>query len=148
VSRLPFIIAAVAIGGIISLQPGLNADVARRLGNPMVAVFFSTAVAFLLAALYILLTRQPIAWSAVAALPWYLWFAGLIGFFFVLGTMWLAPILGAALLFAAVVAGQMIGATIWDQIGIAGYQGQSIDPWRLAGIAFVLVGVWLLQKPA
>ena len=78
----------------------------------MVAVFISTAVASSLAALYILVTRQPIAWSAVAALPWYLWFAGLIGFFFVLGTMWLAPILGAALLFAAVVAGQMIGATI------------------------------------
>ena len=62
------------------------------------------------------------------------------------GGLWLAPILGAALLFAAVVAGQMIVATLADLIGFSGYQSQSFDPWRILGILLVLGGVWAFSR--
>jgi uncharacterized membrane protein YdcZ (DUF606 family) len=104
-SKLPYILIAIAVGGVLTLQPGLNADAARRIGSPLGAVF-------------------------------------------VIGGLWLAPILGASVLFAAVVAGQMIGATIADQFGVGGYQAHAFDPWRIVAIALVLAGVWLFQRAA
>ncbi len=81
-------------------------------------------------------------------MPWHLWFGGLIGVVFVLVALWLAPILGGSVLFAAVVAGQMIGAMIADQVGVGGYQTHAFDPWRIVAIVLVLGGVWLFQRAA
>ena len=108
---------------MIALQPGLNADVARRLGTPVGAAFLSILVAFVLSALYIVISRHPFPLGAIAAMPWYLWLGGLFGFAFVAGTLFVAPVLGGALLFAAIVLGQMIAATLADHFGVAGYPG-------------------------
>ena len=40
-TRLPYLFLAVALGAMIAIQPGLNADVARRLGTPVGAAFLS-----------------------------------------------------------------------------------------------------------
>jgi uncharacterized membrane protein YdcZ (DUF606 family) len=40
----------------------------------------------------------------------------------------------------------MIAATIADWLGLGGYQSQGLDPWRLAGIALVLTGVFVYQQ--
>jgi transporter family-2 protein len=146
--KLPYILAAVVIGGLLTLQAGFNADVARRVGNPFGAAVISVSVSFTLAVSYYLATRQHLAWGAVAGVPKYLFLAGFVGFIFVIGTIWLAPILGATLLFAAIVAGQMIVATIADYTGIAAYQSQTFDPWRIVGIGLVLAGVWIFQRAA
>ena len=147
-SKLPFILAAIAIGGLLTIQPGLNSDVARRLGNPFGAGTVSMFVSFTVGVAIVLFSRQNVAWSGVLSMPWYLWFAGTIGVVFVIGTLWLAPILGAALLFASIVAGQMIGATAADFFGFGGYQGHNFDWLRVAGIALVLAGVWVFQRAA
>lgn len=144
--KLPYILVAVVMGVVVAIQPGLNADVARRLGSPVGAAFLSIAISFAASLAYVVIAREPIGFSGLASLPWYLWLAGIIGFMFVVGGLWLAPVLGAALLFASIVAGQMIGATLADQFGFAGYQAQSLDPWRLAGIGLVLAGVIVFQR--
>ncbi|MBZ0228057.1 MAG: DMT family transporter [Bauldia sp.] len=146
--KLPFVLAAIAFGGLIALQPGLNADVARRIGTPFGAAFLSTCVAFVVSVVYMLVVRPPLAFGALPGLPWHLWFAGAIGFAFVVGALWLAPILGAALLFASLVAGQMIVALLADYFGIGGYQAQGLDLWRIGGMGFVLAGVWMFQQSA
>ena len=145
-TKLPFLLAALAIGGAVAIQPILNADVARRLGNPFVAAFLSISVSFVIALAYVVVTRQHIPWSGVVLLPWYLWFAGSIGLFFVAGTLWLAPILGAAALFAAIIAGQMITATVVDWIGFGNTQAQHFDPLRIVAILLVLGGVVIFQR--
>jgi transporter family-2 protein len=145
-SKLPYILTAIAIGGVLTIQPGLNAEVARRVANPLGAGLVSIFVSFILSLAIVFGSRQNVAWSALPALPWYLWFAGSIGVIFVLGTLWLAPLLGAALLFASMVAGQMLVATIADLTGLAGYQSHGFDPWRIAGIVLVLAGVWAFQR--
>lgn len=144
--KLPFILAAIAIGGLLTIQPGLNADVARRLGSPFGAGVVSIFVSFIVVGAILLASRQNVAWGAAVAMPWYLWLAGSIGVVFVVGTLWLAPILGAAVLFVCVIAGQMIVATLIDVFGFGGYQSQAFDPWRIAGIGLVLAGVWIFQR--
>ncbi len=147
-SKLPYVVAAVAVGGFISLQPGLNADVARRIGSPFAAAFLSIGISFAFALFYILSTRQSATWAAAWSLPWYLWIPGVIGFVFVAVGLWLAPILGASTLFASIVAGQLISATIVDQLGVGGYEAHAFDPWRIVAVALVLSGVWLFQLRA
>lgn len=144
--RLPYILVAVVLGAVVAMQPGLNADVARRIGSPVAAAFVSILVAFLLSFAYVILARESVSWGVLTSMPRHLWVAGLVGFMFVVGGLWLAPILGAALLFASIVAGQMIGATLADQFGFAGYQAQSLDPWRIAGIGLVIAGVLVFQR--
>lgn len=145
-SKFPYIVAAIAVGGFLSLQPGLNADVARRIGSPFAAAFLSITISFVLALGYVLSTRQSVTWPAVGSLPWYLWIPGSIGFVFVAAGLWLAPILGASALFASIVVGQMIAAALVDQFGVGGYQAHEFDPWRILAIALVLSGVWLFQR--
>lgn len=146
--KLHFIVLAVTIGGLIALQPGLNAEVSRRLGSPFVAAFISVTVAFILCLGYMLVTRPTIHWSAIGTMPWYVWLGGVIGVVFVIGTLWLAPVLGAGTLFAAMVAGQMITATAVDWAGLTGYQSQGFDPMRLVAIALVVGGVAIFYRTA
>jgi len=145
-NRLPYLLIAMALGGMIALQPGLNADVARRLGTPVGAAFLSILVAFVLSALYIAISRHPLPLGAITTLPWYLWFPGLFGFLFVIGGLFVAPVLGGALLFAAIVLGQMVAATLADHFGVAGYPGHTIDPYRIIGILLVVAGVFLFHR--
>jgi transporter family-2 protein len=147
-TKLGFVLAALTIGGVLTLQPGLNAEVARRLGSPFGAGVLSICVSFALVLALFLSSGQGASWSAALSMPWYLWLAGAIGVVFVVGTLWLAPILGAALLFVCIIAGQMITATLADAIGFGGYQAQAFDPWRIVGLGLVLAGVWLFQRPA
>lgn len=145
-TRLPALFVAVSLGIMIALQPGLNADVARRLGTPVGAAFLSISTSFTLCAIYILATRQGFPISALPSLPWYLWIGGVIGFVFVVGGISVAPVLGGALLFAAIVLGQMIGALLADQFGIGAYAAREIDVYRIAGVVLVLAGVFLFQR--
>jgi transporter family-2 protein len=148
VPKFPFILAAIVIGGVLTLQPGLNADVARRLGNPFAAGVVSIFVSLTVSAAVMLALRPHANWAAIGAMPWYLWLAGTVGVVFVVGTLWLAPVLGAATMFASVVAGQLIMATAADHFAFGGYQGHPVDIWRIAGIVCVLAGVWLFSRTA
>ncbi len=145
-TRLPALFVAVSLGIMIALQPGLNADVARRFGSPVGAAFLSISISFALCAVYILATRQGFPLAALPSLPWYLWIGGVIGFVFVVGGISVAPVLGGALLFAAIVLGQMIGALLADQFGIGAYAAREIDIQRVAGVALVVAGVFLFQR--
>jgi transporter family-2 protein len=145
-SRMPHLMIAVALGVMIALQPGLNADVARRLGTPVGAAFLSISISFTLCAAYVLFTRQGFAIAALPSLPWYLWFGGVIGFLFVVGGLFVAPVLGGALLFAAIVLGQMIASVVADYFGVGAYAARELDPLRIAGVVLVVAGVFLFQR--
>jgi len=147
VTKLPYILAAIFIGGLLTFQPGINAEVGRRIGNGFAAGTVSILVSGIVSVAFLLVTRQQANWGATLSMPWYLWIAGVIGIIFVVGATLLAPVLGAGLLFVSVVAGQMLVAMINDYTGFAGYgSSHSVDGWRLAGVGLVLVGVWVFQK--
>jgi transporter family-2 protein len=143
---LPFILAAVAIGGALALQPGLNGELARRVGSMFGAIFLSITLSLVLAGIALLIMRPPISFAGLSSVPPYVWLNGVIGFAFVIGTLWLAPVLGSAVLFASIVAGQMIVAVIADHYGLGGYRTADIDVWRIAGIVLVVGGVVAFQQ--
>jgi transporter family-2 protein len=70
---------------------------------------------------------------------------GLLGAFYVLGSVVTAPRLGAASLVAVILAGQTATSLIVDHFGWVGFEESPITPGRLAGIGLVAAGVVLVR---
>ena len=83
--------------------------------------------------------------SRVESAPWWVGVGGLLGAVYVLGSVVAAPKLGAATLVAVILAGQAVASLLVDHFGWVGFEENPITPGRLAGVAFVAVGVALVR---
>ena len=75
----------------------------------------------------------------------YLGGSPLLGATFVTSSIVLAPRLGAAVLIATVVAGQMVGSLFVDHYGAVGYPQHAVSVSRVVGVALIVAGVALIQ---
>jgi transporter family-2 protein len=146
-SSLPYMLVAALFGALVAFQPLVNAVLARSIGSPYGAAAISIAVAFVGAlAMIAVAGRGDIGRATLAAVPWWVYFAGLIGTVFVAGGVVIAPVTGALLFFACVVAGQLGGAMLADHFGWLGVAVRPISLVRLVGLALVLGGAVLVQR--
>ena len=74
-----------------------------------------------------------------------MWIGGLLGAFYVLGSIVAAPRLGAVTLVALILAGQTLASLAVDHFGWVGFEEQPITPLRLAGVALLAAGVALVR---
>ena len=81
----------------------------------------------------------------VKLLPWWVVFGGLIGSAVVAGGAAIATIIGAAIFFVCLIAGQLVGSTIVDHKGAFGLAKHSISITWLMDLRLVLLGVLLVQ---
>lgn len=142
-----FLLLAVLAGALLPVQTGVNVQLRGLFGHPLGAALVSFVVGTLglvavVAALRVPLPLGP-AWSRGA---WWHWSGGLLGAAYILGTIVLAPRLGAATLIAALVAGQMAASLIVDHYGWVGFAEHPISPLRLAGAALIVMGVMLVRR--
>jgi transporter family-2 protein len=77
--------------------------------------------------------------------PWWVWIGGLLGAFYVAGSIVTAPKLGAVTLVAAIVFGQTLASVLVDQFGWVGFKEHHASPGRLAGVVLVAAGVVLVR---
>jgi transporter family-2 protein len=56
------------------------------------------------------------------------------------------PRTGAATFSVVLITGQLIGALIMDHFGWLGLSERPISLSRIAGIIFLLLGIWLVQR--
>ena len=144
---LAYLSAAVLLGALVSVQPLMNAVLARALGSAYGAAAISIAVAFLGAVAMLAVTgRGDTSRAALASVPWWIYLAGLVGTVFVAGGVVIAPVTGALLFFACVVFGQLVGAMLADHVGAFGVAVRPISALRLLGLALVLAGAVLVQR--
>ena len=141
-----YIAAAIALGVSLSLQPPINAVMARTLGSTLLSASISIEICLVLV-VFIWLTwgKGGGDLSQVRALPWWVVLGGVIGVAFVAGSIVVAPVLGVALFFVCVVAGQLLGATLADQVGAFGMPVQPVNLMKLFGVGLVLAGAALVQ---
>ncbi len=142
-----YFVLSLLSGAILPLQAALNAGLAARTTGPLfsTAVNFTTGLIVLVIALVVMRVPLP-AVGVSLGVPWYYWTGGLLGMFFVISTMIAAPKLGAAFLIALVICGQISASLIFDHYGWLGYQVREINPGRLTGAGFLLIGVFLVYK--
>jgi len=142
----PYYLFAVAAGAMLPFQFGINSVLARYVDGAARAslVSFVVGALVLLAAVLLFFRGLPPAEKAVAA-PWWVWVGGLLGAFYVLGSVVTAPRLGAATLVALILAGQAAASLTVDHYGIVGFQENPVTPGRLLGIVLVAAGVVLVR---
>lgn len=142
-----YIAAAIAVGAALSLQPPINSAMAERLDSTLLAASISVAISLVLVvAIWLTVGKGNGDLSQIRSLPWWVALGGLIGVFFVVGGVMIAPVLGVALFFVCIVGGQLLGATLADQFGAFGVQQQPVNGMKLLGLSLVLVGAALVES--
>jgi transporter family-2 protein len=142
-----YIIVALAAGALMPLQAGINSQLARYVGHPVVAALVSFAVGTVALLAYSLALRQPPpGWAVLGQSPWWVWIGGLFGAFFVAAAAAFAPRLGAATFISITVAGQMFVSLLLDHYGLVGFAEKPASALRLLGAALLVAGVVLIRR--
>jgi bacterial/archaeal transporter family-2 protein len=140
------IVAAIA-GTLLPTQAGINSQLARHLGHPLLAASVSFAIGTIALILYTVIfhiSLPPL--TQITKIPWYLWIGGLLGIVYLTTTIILAPLLGAATTIGLVVAGQMLASIFLDNFGWVGFPVHPLSFWRAIGAILLIVGVALIRR--
>lgn len=146
-SNVLYIAVAVVVGAAISVQPPINATMARGLSSPLLAASISIFISLVIVTiLWLSWGKETGNIAQVKMLPWWVIIGGIVGVVFVVGSVVVAPVLGVALFFVCVVAGQLIGSTLIDQFGLFGLTVKPLNMMKLVGLGLVLLGAILVQN--
>jgi len=146
--RIFLLLLAVAAGAMLPIQATLNAKMAKFAASPVLAALLSFATGTVALILYALFTQPNIITQLTSTrqAPIYIWLAGIIGAFYVVGSVSLLPQLGVALTFSLIIAGQMLVTLVLDHYGLLGVPVKTINLPRLIGILLIIGGVILIRK--
>jgi len=138
---------AVFAGAALPVQAALNVQVRGIVGNPLRASLVSFAVGIVVLFVLALAVRDPLPpLAAVTHAPWWVWFGGVLGAFYIIASIVIVPRLGSAFAFALVVAGQMAASLAIDRFGLFGVPQAAFSVQRLIGAALLVGGVLLVRK--
>lgn len=138
---LPFL-----AGSMLALQAGINGELAKSLHGVLAASLVSFAVGSAALLLLVLLNRELPTLPALKGLSWWQWSGGLLGAFYIVTAAYSGPRIGALLFMALVLAGQLGMAVLLDHNGWAGFRESSITSGKVAGLALIIGGVWLIRR--
>lgn len=139
---------ALALGAGVSVatQQVLNGNLRSALESSAWAGLISYAGGLLTMIVAVIVLGEGVPPIRVmAGVPWWAWSGGLFGGAFILLSILLLPSLGAATLFALVIAGQVLAAVTLDHFGALGLTPHPISTARLAGAALLIGGVMLMR---
>lgn len=141
------LLLAAGAGASFVVQQAVNARLRVALGSAYWAGLVSYAGGTLVMALAIAALRE--RWPSAAAMtraPWWSWTGGFFGAVYIVVAIVLVPRLGAALVVALIVLGQMLASLAVDQAGAFGLPRVPIDAWRVAGALLLVVGAVCIQR--
>lgn len=134
---------AFLMGVAMSIYLPMNSSVSRYLGSSIAATVTFFAAALLTAALILLLTGEYKAIARIGHVPKYLYLAGFISAFMIVGTTFLIPKIGARAFFILLVAGQILMALIVSHFGILESPRDPITFKKVLAGALVVIGALL-----
>jgi transporter family-2 protein len=141
-----FYFLIVGAGVSVALQQVLNANLRMELGSAWWTGLISYLVGTLAMLAIAIVSGGP--WLSVtmaARTSWISWTGGIFGAIFIATAILMLPRFGAATVLALIVVGQMLGSLTFDHFGLLGIQQHSANPIRLAGAAFLILGVVLIR---
>ena len=137
----------IASGFGLALQIGMNSKLRTVLQNANLAALISFLVGTTALIVLLVVTRTPMpARDTLTSVPAWAWFGGLMGAFYVAISTVVASQLGTASLLGLALSGQLAMALVVDHFGWLGLPEHPITLTRLAGVALLGVGVWLVSR--
>lgn len=139
------ILIMAVVGGGVAMQAPINAGLGKHTGS-FAAAAVSFAVGTLILATIVLVSGKAGGLGSVAHVDWYLLLGGALGAAYVFTALVLVSQIGAGAVAAAVVAGQLTTSVILDRVGFLGLEQQPITASRVAGVALLLAGTYLIVR--
>jgi len=139
------LIILAVIGGIaVALQGQFMGLMDKNIGT-LESVFITYASGGIIAALAMIASRGGNL-KAFQTVPWYALSSGLVGLVIIGAIGYTVPRLGLSKAFTIIVTSQFLVAAILDHYGLLGAVVRPMDLSRLAGMALLVTGVWLIVK--
>ena len=124
----------------------INGRLRFILGAPVWAATAQFVVGLVLLILFGVLTRQAVPAAAdIGRAPWWMWTGGLFGALFILMAVVATPALGAALMLASSIVGQLGAALVIDHYGLFGGTVFPVTGTRVIGVVLLGIGVVLIR---
>lgn len=140
-----FLIVAMLAGGVaVAVQPSINARLAEKTGF-LQAATISFAVGTMVLLIFSLVSHQGSLRRAGEA-DWWQLTGGFFGAFFVTMTIVAVPRIGTTAVLALTIVSQLVAGLVMDHFGLFGMRGIPFDGKRIAGVALLLIGVFLICK--
>ena len=145
-SPLIYIVIMCIAGMGIPVMATLNADLSSKLNSPALATVILFLIGGSVATLYLLITEGVPKVAINKPIPIMSYLGGLFIIFYIASVTWIAPKIGIGNAIAMVLLGQMISMTVIDHYGLWGALQYAVSKQRLAGLALMAVGVFLVMK--
>ena len=138
----------VVAGMMGATQTAVNGALGRILHSSIQAALISFLVGAITLLLFVAIREgrfNRVAQAAKSGMPWWIWFGGSLGAFFVFGSVILVPLVGTGLTVIFSLLGMIIGSLMVDQFGILGAPRKPIIPVQILGLLLLLAGVGLIR---
>ncbi|MCB1339145.1 MAG: DMT family transporter [Maritimibacter sp.] len=141
---LPLIFLGLFMGAVMSIYIPMISQTARLMGSGPLANVPFFFIAFVTSLVVAFATGNRAAeFGKIFNLPLLPLTAGIMSAGMIIGTSFLIPRVGIGTFFVLAVSGQVIAGMIFGQLGLFGAPQTTITLAKLAGVAFVIGGVWL-----
>ncbi|MGH9256102.1 MAG: DMT family transporter [Vicinamibacterales bacterium] len=144
-----YILSMVVAGAAVAAQIAINAHLGVVTGSALWASNISFAVSMVAGLVVLgvamLMGGMPLPAQAVWSAPRWVWLGGLGGAMYVLLAILLTHRLGAALLSAAGILGQLGTSLLIDHYGWLGVPVQRLSATRVVGVVLLGAGVVLIR---
>jgi bacterial/archaeal transporter family-2 protein len=145
------LIAFIIVAGVLNgLQTGMNSQLTKSLGNPVLAgpiVYGLGFICFVVAVGVMSLFGLKVGdYGKLAQTPWWAIIGGMAGAVFTLATLAATPKVGAGVFVAVTVTTGVVVSILIDHFGIIGVDKHPANIGRIVGAALMIGGVLLVGK--
>lgn len=147
--RYILLLVPLLVGMGVVIQSGANTQLRHILANPFLAglISFSMGTFVLIVVNLVLRTDFSIlSGDVLQRTQWWMWLGGLMGSFFIMSVIFVAPKIGPTKLFGLLIASQLVFSVVVDHFGWMGFEVQPITVRRVIGITLLIAGAFLVQS--
>ena len=141
-----FLSVAFLMGIVMSIYLPMNSSVSRYLGSPIAASVVFFIVALITTIVIFLYSGEYESIPKLRGVPAYLYLAGFISAFMIIGTTFLIPKIGARKFFILLVSGQILMSILVSHFGILESPKDPITLKKILGATLVIAGAILSRS--
>lgn len=138
-------ILTAGAGGLIALQPPINAGLGRATGG-LPAAFVSFLIGTIALGAIVVLSGKAGGLSSAFDVSWYYLIGGILGAVYVTNALIAIDAIGAGGIAALTVSGQLVASMAIDRLGLFGLDQIPLTPERVLGVVLLFVGTVLVVR--